>query len=127
MDRSKIRAAIAAKVKKAGVKGVNKPKLTPNSRKKAVVVSTLGPGQEKGQIIRFGDPGMGHNYSPEARKSFKSRHAKNIKRKGSAAYWANRFLWSGKGGSTKRPPKSQKRVLGLKNAKADIVIFVGCS
>ena len=117
MDRSKIRAAIAAKVKKAGVKGVNKPKLTPNSRKKAVVVSTLGSGQEKGQIIRFGDPGMGHNYSPEARKSFKSRHAKNIKRKGSAAYWANRFLWSGKGGSTKRPPKSQKRVLGLKKRK----------
>ena len=113
MDRSKIRAAIAAKVKKAGVKGVNKPKLTPNSRKKAVVVSTLGSGQEKGQIIRFGDPGMGHNYSPEAHKSFKPRHAKNIK-KGptSAAYWANKVFWAGKGGSKKSPPKSQKQKFG---------------
>ena len=94
MDRSKIRAAIAAKIKKAGVKGVNKPKLTPNSRKKAVVVSTLGPGQEKGQIIRFGDQKMGHNYSAEARKSFKARHAKNIARgKMSGAWWANKVKW----------------------------------
>lgn len=118
MDRSKIRAAIAAKVKKVGVKGVNKPKLTPSHKtKKAVVVSTLGAGQESGKIIRFGDQNMGHNYSPEARKSFKSRHAKNIKRKGSPAYWADRFLWAGKKGSKKRPPKGQKRVLGLKNKK----------
>ena len=118
MDRSKIRAAIAAKVKKAGVKGVNKPKLTPSHKtKKAIVVSTVGPGQESGKIIRFGAQKMGHNYSPEARKSFKARHAKNIKRVGSAAYWANRFLWSGKGGSTKRPPKGQKQVFGLKKKK----------
>tara|TARA_R110000796_G_scaffold71511_6_gene162382 strand:- start:2995 stop:3333 length:339 start_codon:yes stop_codon:yes gene_type:complete len=110
MDRSKLRASIASKINKAGVKGVNKPKLTRSHKtKKAVVVSTLGPGQDSGKVIRFGDQKMGHNYSPKARTSFKSRHAKNIKRKGSAAYWANRFLWAGKGGGSKRPPKSQKR------------------
>jgi hypothetical protein len=54
---------------------------------------------------------MGHNYSAAARKSFKARHARNIK-KGptSAAYWADRFLWSGPKGKKKNPPKSQKRV-----------------
>ena len=52
---------------------------------------------------------MGHNYSPEARKSFKSRHAKNIaKGPTSAAYWANKCLWAGKGGSKKSPPKVRK-------------------
>jgi len=58
---------------------------------------------------------MGHNYSAEARKSFKARHAKNIKKgKTSAAYWANKVLWSGEGGSKKSPPKSQKHVKGRK-------------
>ena len=57
--------------------------------------------------------GMGHNYSPEARRSFKARHRRNIaKGKSSAAWWANKVFWAGKGGSTKRPPKSQKRKFG---------------
>ena len=82
----------AEKAKRLGFKGVNKPKLTKNHpTKKAAVVSTLGPGQEDGVLVRFGDQKMGNNYSAKARKAFKSRHAKNIKRKGSAAYWANRF------------------------------------
>tara|TARA_R100000030_G_scaffold96709_1_gene85104 strand:- start:96 stop:416 length:321 start_codon:yes stop_codon:yes gene_type:complete len=99
----------AEKAKRLGFAGVNKPKLTRgHATKKAAVVSTLGPGQEDGVLVRFGDQSMGNNYSPEARKAFKSRHAKNIKRKGSAAYWANRFLWS-KGGHSKTPPKSQKK------------------
>ena len=56
---------------------------------------------------------MGHNYSPEARASFKARHAENIKKgKMSAAYWANKELWAGSGGSVKQPPKGQKRKLG---------------
>ena len=56
---------------------------------------------------------MGHNYSPEARKSFKARHGKNIaKGPMSAAYWANRVYWSGPGGSKKSPPKSQKHRKG---------------
>ena len=57
---------------------------------------------------------MGHNYSPEARKSFKARHAKNIaKGRMSAAYWANKELWSGPKGSKKSPPRSQKHTKGL--------------
>ena len=104
----------AEKAKRLGFKGVNKPKLTRNHpTKKAAVVSTIGPGQEDGVLVRFGDQKMGNNYSPEARKAFKSRHAKNIKRKGSAAYWANRFLWKA-GGHSKRPPKSQKKTFGKK-------------
>ena len=99
----------AEKAKRLGFSGVNKPKLTRgHSTKKAAVVSTLGPGQEDGAVVRFGDQSMGNNYSSKARAAFKSRHAKNIARKGSAAYWANRFLWKA-GGSKKAPPKSQKK------------------
>jgi hypothetical protein len=58
---------------------------------------------------------MGHNYSPEARKAFKDRHAKNIsKGPTSAAYWADKVLWAGPSGSKKMPPKSQKYVRGIK-------------
>jgi len=99
----------AEKAKRLGFAGVNKPKLTKgHGTKKAAVVSTIGPGQEDGALIRFGDQSMGNNYSSEARSAFRSRHAKNIDRKGSAAYWANRFLWAA-GGHKKDPPKGQKK------------------
>lgn len=99
----------AEKARRLGFSGVNQPKLTRgHSTKKAAVVSTLGPGQEDGVLIRFGDQNMGNNYSPEARNAFRKRHAKNIARKGSAAYWANRFLWKA-GGHKKSPPKGQKK------------------
>lgn len=102
----------AEKAKRLGFSGVNKPKLTrSHPTKKAAVVSTLGPGQEDGVLVRFGDQSMGNNYNAEARAAFKKRHAKNIARKGSAAYWANRFLWSA-GGHKKSPPKSQKKKYG---------------
>ena len=100
-----------ALLKKYGLKGVNKPKMTPkHPKKKAMVLAKVGP--HKLKLIRFGAQGMGHNYSAGARKSFNARHARNIK-KGptSAAYWADRFLWSGPRGRKKNPPKSQKRVL----------------
>jgi len=102
------------KLKKYGLSGLNKPKRTPNHpTKKAIVAIREKDGSIK--IIRFGDQKMGHNYSAEARKSFKARHGKNIaKGKTSAAYWANKMFWSGKGGSTKSPPKSQKHVKGVK-------------
>jgi hypothetical protein len=65
---------------------------------------------------------MGHNYSPEARQSFKARHAENIKKgKLSAAYWANKVLWSPSTNNvagiadSKRPPKDQKLVRGKKS------------
>ena len=66
----------------------------------------------KPKLIRFGDASMGHNYSPEARRSFKARHAKNIARgKISPAYWANKCLWQVKGVvQTPKAPKTQKRV-----------------
>lgn len=97
-------------VKRYALKGVNKPKLTPKHKtKKAVVLAKIG--DHKIKLIRFGDQKSGHNFSSAARKSFKSRHGKNIaKGKSSAAYWADKFLWSA-GGRKKNPPKSQKRVL----------------
>ena len=105
-----------ARLKRVGLTRLNKPKRTPNHRTKKAVVATRVGGKIK--IIRFGAQGMGHNYSPEARKSFKARHRKNIARgKSSPAFWANKFLWAGPGGSTKRPPKSQKHVKGLKRRK----------
>jgi len=86
--------------------------MTPSHKtKKAVVLSEVG---HKLKLIRFGAKGMGHNYSAGARRAFKARHRRNIaKGKSSAAYWADKFLWS-PGGSKKNPPKSQKRVYGKK-------------
>jgi len=102
-----------ALLKKYSLKGVNRPKMTPkHPTKKAIVLAKVGP--HKIKLIRFGAQGMGHNYSPEARRSFKARHKKNIARGPiSPAYWANKFLWS-PGGSKKNPPRSQKRVIGKK-------------
>ena len=105
-----------ARLKRVGLSGLNKPKRTPKHRTKKAVVATRVGGKVK--IIRFGAQGMGHNYSPEARRSFKARHARNIaKGKSSAAWWANKVFWAGKGGSTKRPPRSQKRQLGIKRRR----------
>jgi hypothetical protein len=91
---------------KHGLDGVNKPKMTPSHpSKKGVVVAKDG---DDVKLIRFGDQSMGHNYSPEARKAFKARHAKNIaKGKMSAAYWADKVLWS-PGGPKKIPPKGRR-------------------
>ena len=105
-----------ARLRRVGLTGLNKPKRTPKHKTKKAVVATRVGGKVK--IIRFGAQGMGHNYSPEARRSFKARHARNIaKGKSSAAWWANKVFWAGKGGSKKRPPRSQKRQLGIKRRK----------
>jgi hypothetical protein len=92
------------------LEGVNKPKKTPSHpTKKGMVLAKEG---DKVKLIRFGDQKMGHNYSADARASFKARHASNIaKGKMSAAYWANKMFWSGPSGDKKMPPKSQKRKL----------------
>lgn len=99
-------------LKKYGLKAVNRPKMTPkHPTKKAVVLSQVG---HKLKLIRFGDQKSGHNYSAAARRAFKSRHKRNIaKGKSSAAYWADKFLWS-PGGSKKNPPRGQKQVFGRK-------------
>jgi len=87
------------KLTRAGVSGYNKPKRTPNHKKKShVVVAKVG---NRTKLIRFGQQGVsGAGKSPKSasekarRKSFKARHAKNIsKGKMSAAYWANKVKW----------------------------------
>lgn len=77
----------------------NSPKRTPSHPKKSHVVKACANGQEK--IIRFGQQGVsGAGSSPKSekqkarQKSFKARHAKNIKKgKMSAAYWADKVKW----------------------------------
>ena len=100
---------------RAGVSGFNKPKRTPGHKTKShIVVAKEG---DRIKLIHYGDSSMGHNYSKEARKSFKARHAKNIsKGKMSAAYWANKKLWAGEGKSKKAPPKTQKHTKGIRRA-----------
>lgn len=79
--------------------GYNKPKRTPGHPKKShAVLAKVG---KKVKLIRFGQQGVkGAGKKPRTaserarRRSFKARHAKNI-RKGrmSAAYWANKVKW----------------------------------
>jgi hypothetical protein len=93
------------------LKGFNKPVRTTEGGKKGKV-GILENG--KPRLIRFGDSSMGHNYSAEARASFKARHGANIKKgPSSAAYWANKVLWAGPSGSKKNPPSSQKHKKGM--------------
>lgn len=94
-----------------GLKRFNQPIRTNEGGKKGKV-GVLVDGRPK--LIRFGDSSMGHNYSAEARKSFKARHSKNIaKGPSSAAYWADKVLWAGPSGSKKMPPKSQSHKKGI--------------
>lgn len=86
-------------LKRIGVSGYNKPKRTPNHPTKShVVVAKVG---DTVKTIRFGQQGVsGAGKSPSSakekarRRSFKARHAANIKKgKTSAAYWANKVKW----------------------------------
>ena len=79
--------------------GYNKPKRTPSHKTKSHAVLAKSGGKIK--LIRFGQQGVrGAGKNPRSaaararRRSFKARHAKNI-RKGrmSAAYWANKVKW----------------------------------
>ena len=95
------------RLKRAGVSGYNKPKRTPGHKTKShIVVAKEG---NKIKTIRFGQQGKkvgtvkgtaGKPKKAESarmkakRKSFKARHAKNIKRgKMSAAWWADKVKW----------------------------------
>ena len=86
---------------RAGVKGYNQCKRTPNHPKKShIVVAKVG---DKVKTIRFGEQGAKTAGKPKAgesekmkkkRASFKARHRKNIaKGKMSAAYWADKCKW----------------------------------
>ncbi len=89
------------RLKRFGLSGFNKPKRTPSHPTKShVVLAKVG---DKVKLIRFGmqgaknkPPRKGESDADKAkRKSFKARHAKNIKKgKMSAAYWANVEKWS---------------------------------
>jgi|TARA_R110001583_G_scaffold57501_3_gene172059 hypothetical protein len=77
--------------------GYNKPKRTPKAKKSHAVLAKEG---DKVRLIRFGQQGVsgaGKKTDPKSkarRKSFKARHAKNIKKgKMSAAYWADKEKW----------------------------------
>ena len=86
-------------LKRYSLKGVNKPKRTPKHKKKSHMV--LAQEGHKLKLIRFGQQGVSgagkkpKTASEKARKrSFKARHAKNIKKgKMSAAYWSNKVEW----------------------------------
>ena len=88
-------------LKRIGVSGYNKPKRTPNHPKKShVVVAKEG---DRVETLRFGEQGAETAGAPKEgesermkkkRKSFKSRHGKNIsKGKFSRAYWADKVKW----------------------------------
>jgi len=79
--------------------GYNKPKKTPSHPTKShAVLAKVG---ETEKLIRFGQQGVsgaGANPKTEAgkarQKSFKARHAENIKKgKLSAAFWADKVKW----------------------------------
>ena len=79
--------------------GYNKPKRTPNHPTKSHAVLVKKGSTIK--LIRFGQQGVsGAGKNPKSakdkarKKSFKARHAKNIKKgKMSAAYWADKTKW----------------------------------
>lgn len=82
----------------------NKPRRLNDGSGKSHVVKACGNGiGPKGKLIKFGQKGASTAGKPKKgesdrmkakRKSFKARHAANIK-KGpkSAAYWANKVKW----------------------------------
>jgi hypothetical protein len=89
------------RLKRAGVRGYNKPKRTPKHRTKShIVVAKVG---NKIKTIRFGQQGAKTAGKPKKgesdrmkkkRASFKARHRKNIKKgRMSAAYWADKVKW----------------------------------
>ena len=72
--------------------GYNKPKKTTKGKKSHAVLAKVG---KKVKLIRFGQQGVtGDKTMTPRAKSFKARHAKNIKKgRMSAAYWANKVKW----------------------------------
>ena len=76
---------VKATMKRLGLKGVNKPKRTPDHPTKSHVVMASEGGKYK--LIRFGQQGASTAGKPKAgesdrmkkkRASFKARHSKNI-------------------------------------------------
>ena len=78
-----------------------------NKEGKKKMVKACQDGKEK--LIHYGAEGYGHNYSPEARKSFRARHdCDNAKDKLTARHWACKDLWTA-GGESKPSPSGVKK------------------
>ena len=78
--------------------GYNKPRKSTRPGKKKMVLAKKG---DKTKVVHYGDTDYKHNYSAEAKRSFRARHKCDTnKDKFSAAYWACRDLWPT--GSTKK-------------------------
>jgi hypothetical protein len=72
----------------------NKPRPANDGKHKRVVKACSG-GEEK--IVRYGAKGYSSNYSPEARKQYRRRHAgEGEQSKLTAGYWSMHDLWSPK-------------------------------
>ena len=67
--------------------GFNKPKRTPNAKKKSAVLAKKG---DQIKLVRFGDQNMSiKKDQPAKRKSFRARHnCDTAKDKFSARYWS---------------------------------------
>tara|TARA_R100000935_G_C2742992_1_gene126627 strand:+ start:251 stop:535 length:285 start_codon:yes stop_codon:yes gene_type:complete len=67
--------------------GFNKPKRTPNAKKKSAVLAKKG---DQVKLVRFGDQNMSiKKEQPARRKSFRARHrCDTAKDKFSARYWS---------------------------------------
>ena len=79
----------------------NKPVPSTRPGKKFMVKACAG-GEQK--LLHFGAKGYGHNYSAQARRSFRARHqCSTATNKLTPRYWACRFLWAGPGGNTQQP------------------------
>jgi len=69
----------------------NKPTTSTRPGKKKMVKACEG-GKEK--LVHYGAKGYKHNYSPEAKRSFRARHKCDEKKsKLGAGYWACKDLW----------------------------------
>ena len=92
---------VKTKMKKAGLRKINKAQRLSDSTSKSHHVMASEGGKYK--YIKFGDENAKTAGKPKAgeseamkkkRRSFKARHAKNIaKGKMSAAYWADKVKW----------------------------------
>jgi len=87
-------------MKKNGLKGVNKPKLTPSHKTKSHVV--MAKEGNKYKLIRFGQQGVkGAGKNPKSKKdkarkkSYYARHNAQGKPKSklSAKYWSHKVKW----------------------------------
>lgn len=92
----------------------NKPKPANDGVHKRVVKACSG-GKEK--IVRYGAKGYSSNYSDEARKQYKKRHAgEGSQSKLTAGYWAYHDLWS-KGSKVYREGKTSGKGERFKKKK----------